>query len=97
LKKDWYVFFEFKYEKKIYKFKKREGVNRIKDLKERIEEIDELRKQIEMNLYFGWNPITDPGRIGEYNPFLKPRPDSRYILKKEQLRKAAFLFYYNKH
>ena len=31
ISKDWYVFFCFKHEGKVYKFKRREGINRIKD------------------------------------------------------------------
>jgi hypothetical protein len=97
LKKDWYVFFEYSQGGKIYKFKKREGVNRVKELTERIEAIKELRKELERNLYFGWNPITDPQRVWRYNPYLTPNTDSPYTTKKEEMRKAAFLRYYNKH
>ncbi len=50
-----------------------------------------------MNLFFGWNPIIDPKRLCDYNPYLTPNTDSQYILKKKKLYDAAFLFFYNKH
>ena len=72
-------------------------MNRIKNLGERIEVIALLRKEIEMNLFFGWNPIIDPKRLCDYNPYLTPKTESPYILKHKKLYDAAFQFFYNKH
>jgi hypothetical protein len=69
------VFFEYKHDGKKYKFKKREGVNRIKDVNERIEDIKALRNELERDLFFGWNPLRDPKRTDIQNPFyLKTNP-----------------------
>jgi hypothetical protein len=75
--KDWYVFFRYKHEGKVYKFKRREGVNRIKDLTERLSAIEDLLYDIKFDLKNGWNPILDPKREKDYNSFrinqLKPK------------------------
>ncbi len=97
LKKDWYVFFQFKHERKTYKFKKRGGVNRIKELEERIEAINSLKNEIDFNLYCGWNPVADPKCLREYNPYATPKPDSAYVLKKRKLYEEACWMFYNKH
>ena len=70
LTKDWYVFFRFKYEGKIYKYKRREGINRIKTLKKRSEAIKQLFDEIKVDLMNGWNPILDPKREKNYNNIL---------------------------
>jgi hypothetical protein len=70
LDKDWYVFFSYKCEGKTYKIKRREGINRIKTLAERIEAADELLESIKQDLKNGWNPKADKKREIDYNPFL---------------------------
>ena len=72
-------------------------MNRIKNLEERIEAIELFRKEIEMNLFFGWNPVIDPKCLCDYNPYLNPKTDSPYIQKQKKLYDEAFLFFYNKH
>lgn len=66
---DWYIFFRFKHEGKVYKYKKREGVNRIKELNERVVAIDKLLEEIAYDLRHGWNPLLDPKRENEYSPY----------------------------
>ena len=75
LLKDWYVFFQFKYEGKIYKYKRRDGVNRIKDLKKKLLAINKLliEIEIEFDLKDGWNPLLDPKRDKTYNKYLDPK------------------------
>lgn len=67
--KDWYIFFRYKHEAKVYKFKRREGVNRIKDLQERLLAIEDLQYDLKFDLKNGWNPILDPKREKDYNPY----------------------------
>lgn len=57
---DWYIFFEYFYTGKWHKRKLREGINRIKDKKQRRKEADVLAEQRHEWLKEGWNPITDP-------------------------------------
>ena len=57
---DWYVFFRFFHLGKWYPVKKRENINRIKNLKERKIEAETLCEARELWLSAGWNPITDP-------------------------------------
>jgi len=64
--KDWYVFFRFKHEDKIYKIKRREGINRIKAFEEREVALLKLKKEIEFDLAHGWNPILDRKRGKDY-------------------------------
>jgi hypothetical protein len=70
------VFFQFTHEGKKYKFKIREGINRIKEIVDRIEEIEKMRGLIELYLMQGWNPILDREVIGEYNPYSTPKPEA---------------------
>jgi hypothetical protein len=93
------VFFEYKHDGKKYKFKKRDGVNRIKNFNERIEDIKALRDELERDLFFGWNPLQDPKRIVlknpyyfKTNPFQKSEPKTAV----ERMSKAEKM-YYNKH
>lgn len=58
--KDWYVFFEFFHAGKWHKRKLREGINRVKDPKQRKIDADGLRAAREAWLKQGWNPIIDP-------------------------------------
>lgn len=69
LSKDWYVFFRFKHEGKIHKFKRREGVNRIKKLDKRLIEIENLLDELKFDLKNGWNPLLDPKRQRNYSPY----------------------------
>ena len=96
LKKDWYVFFEFVHEGKIYKMKKREGVNRFKTVRSRLNAIKALQLTIEGYLEDGWNPIVDPHRKqiqqSAFLRFYNPKKD-KPISKKQ---KQAFEYYYNK-
>jgi hypothetical protein len=68
LSKDWYVFFQYKHQGKVYRFKRREGINRIKNIDDRINAINKLRNEIEYDLSHGWNPIVDKKRELDYNP-----------------------------
>ena len=93
IKKEWYVFFLFKHEGKVYKIKKREGVNRIKKLEERLEAISELQLELKLELKYGWNPITDAKRTTNYlkthlenKPFIQRKTLSRKLPTKEELR-----------
>lgn len=70
LSKDWYVFFRFKNEGKIHSYKRREGINRIKELNNRLFAINILKDEIEFDLKHGWNPIMDPQREIDYSPYL---------------------------
>jgi len=85
LSKCWYVFFRFKYERKIYKYKRREGINRIKELDERLNAIAELLAEIRYDLVHGWNPRLDPKRENDYNPHSYPKATIRH--QKKQLIK----------
>jgi hypothetical protein len=76
--KDWYVFFQYKHEGKVYKFKRRERINRIKYLNEKIQAINELLFEIQFDLKNGWNPIIDPKREFIY---------STVIAKNEKVKK----------
>jgi hypothetical protein len=99
LKKDWYVFFEYTHDGRKYKIKKREGINRIKTLPNRIREIKILRQNIEGYLDLGWNPIIDNNRKVIIAEIL----DKYYFANtsnKRHTKKAvntAFEKYYYKH
>lgn len=58
--KDWYVFFRFWHKAAWHEVKKREGINRIKDRKEKEAAIEALRIAREQWLDMGWNPMLDP-------------------------------------
>lgn len=95
VQKDWYVFFRIRYAGKVYKFKRREGINRIKNLEEKLIAIKQLTIDIAFDLENGWNPIIDPKREKEYNPYR-----NNIILKKEAKKakqKEIFDFYYLKY
>ncbi len=70
LSKDWYEFFRFKHEGKIYRFKRREGINIIKTLRRRLRGSGELLTEIEFDLKHSCNPILDPKRERCYNQYL---------------------------
>ncbi|MFT3825124.1 MAG: tyrosine-type recombinase/integrase [Chitinophagaceae bacterium] len=57
---DWYVYFEFTINGKTYERKKREGINRYKDLGERRKEAEALAEAKKQWLESGWNPVSDP-------------------------------------
>lgn len=61
--KDTYVFFTVKFNGTTKKFKVREGINRIKDKKEKKAEAEALRSSRETWLANGWNPVTDPNFV----------------------------------
>jgi hypothetical protein len=101
LSKDWYVFFRFKHEGKVFKFKRREGVNRIKDLSRKLSAIEELLSEIQYDLKHGWNPLLDPKRENDYNPYLKERtlPTNTNKVKNVTQRKTkreVYNYYLNK-
>lgn len=89
LSKDWYVFFRFKNEGKIHSYKRREGINRIEELNERLSAIEELRDEIEFDLKNGWNPISDPKREIEYSPFLNRLSTTNKDNKKNSTKKQS--------
>jgi hypothetical protein len=70
LSKDWYVLFRFKADGKVHSYKRREGINRIKELNDRLSAIEELREEIAFDLKNGWNPTSDPKRELNYSPYL---------------------------
>jgi hypothetical protein len=85
--KDWYVFFQFKHDGKVHKVKRREGINRLKELQERIEATHELLSEIKSDLKHGWNPFKDPKR--EYN-YLKDHFQTRmYNISKAVKKKPS--------
>jgi hypothetical protein len=85
--KEWYVFFQYKHDGQIHKLKRREGVNRITTLEQRIEAINELLSEIKCDLKYGWNPFTDPKR--EHN-YLKDRFQTRtYNTRKPATKKTS--------
>ncbi len=99
--KDWYIFFRFKYEGKIHKFKRREGINRIKNLGERIVAIENLLAEIEFDLRHGWNPILDPKREFEYNPYFNTKlvqesREKKDLISKSKIKAAIYAKYFNK-
>jgi len=100
LSKDWYVFFRFKNEGKIHKYKRREGINRIMELSARLTAIEELRKEIEFDLQNGWNPVTDPKREIDYNPFLTrispTNKDGSKVKTKKQSKEELYILLFNK-
>lgn len=101
VEKDWYIFFRYKHEGKVYKFKRREGINRIKDLQERLSVIEDLQHELKYDLKNGWNPILDPKREINYNPYLLPSTQEKTIVKKSRTSKKQkhlerVSFYYNK-
>jgi hypothetical protein len=101
LSKDWYIFFRFKYEGKVFKFKRREGINRIKDLNQRLEAVEELLSEVQYDLINGWNPILDPKREVDYNPYLRKRQSIRASksVKNAPVRKTkqdVYNYYFNK-
>lgn len=57
---DWYIYFEFCHNGKWHSFKKREGINRIKNIKHRRKEAEMLAEARLIWLQSGWNPILDP-------------------------------------
>src|ERR1700761_4184785 len=57
---DWYVYFEFFHNGKWHSFKKREGINRIKNVNQRRKEAEMLAEARLIWLQSGWNPILDP-------------------------------------
>lgn len=80
----------------MYKFKRREGINRTKDLRERINVVEELLLEIQFDLKHGWNPVLDPKRENDYNPYIKKKPansKSKYI--KPQARRRTKQDIYN--
>jgi hypothetical protein len=58
--KDWYIYFEFIHNGVKHKCKKREGINLIKDKRERRREANALAEARRLWLVAGWNPVTDP-------------------------------------
>ena len=101
LSKDWYVFFRFKHDGKVYKYKRREGINRIKELEGRLQAIAGLVEEIRYDLMHGWNPISDPKRERNYNPYLvvKAGGANRKRLSgniKASTKRALYNKYFNK-
>jgi hypothetical protein len=101
LTKDWYVFFQFKYHGKIFKFKRREGINRIKNLDGRINALEELLNDLQFDLRHGWNPILDRKREKDYNPYLLPKDvnTSKKTTSNSHKRKTKqeiYNFYFNR-
>lgn len=82
--KDWYVFFCYKSDGKVHKFKKREGINRIKDLAKRTTAIENLLMEIEFDLRHGWDPLNDPKREIDYNPYLHTTEKTTKTAKQHQ-------------
>lgn len=99
--KDWYVFFRFKSQKKIYRYKRREGINRIKSLSDRLKAIQDLRDDISYDLKHGWNPLLDSKRQKYYNLHLihnkPPQPSNAVRASKKQQLEARVYYYLNKH
>lgn len=95
---DRYVFFRFKHEGKEYKYKRREGINRIKNLQERLIAIEELLDEIMFDLHHGWNLILDPKRQLDYNPYLTSELKSvvKQNVTKRQSKIDRINFYLNK-
>jgi hypothetical protein len=79
ISRDWYVFFRFKHNLNIIKVKRREGINRIKDLSQRLIAIEELLYEIQFDLRHGWNPILNPKRENDYNPYLQGKTSKRTV------------------
>lgn len=99
IEKDWYVSFRFKNDGKVHKFKRREGVNRLKNLQERLNAIAELRVEIAFDLKHGWNPILDPKRENDYNPYLYGTKGQRVqstSVRKKPTKEELFNKYYLK-
>lgn len=98
LSKDWYVFFRFKNEGKVHSYKRREGINRIEDLNDRLSAIEELRDDIEFDLICGWNPIKDPKRALEYGPVSPEynRGDRRKEKVKKLTKEDYYLYFLNR-
>jgi len=93
LAKDWYVFFRYKYAGNVYKFKRREGINKIKDLQERLSAVEDLKYELKFDLKNGWNPLDDPKRELDYllptskDHFRSTKNQAKIIIKREiQLR-----------
>jgi len=59
-KSEWFIFFRYYHAGKWHLRKYREGINRIKNLKERKKEAEALREVRTDWLKKGWNPIIDP-------------------------------------
>lgn len=59
-KNDWYIYFTYELNGVKIPVKRRDGINRIKDLKQREIEGQALAKARLTWLQAGWNPITDP-------------------------------------
>lgn len=99
--KDWYVFFRFRAEEKTYKYKRREGINRIKNLKGRLKAIKDLREEISYDLKQGWNPLLDPKRQNYYNLDLAhnktPQSSKAVRITKKQQFEERVNYYFNKH
>ena len=87
--KDWYVFFRFKYEGKVYKFKRREGINRIQELNERLTALHSLYNDICKDLRKGWNPLLDPKREINYTPLPKPKEAKEPAIRLKKLPKRT--------
>ena len=99
LSKDWYVFFRFKADGTIYRYKRREGVNRIKELNARLSAIEDLRAEIAFDLKNGWNPISDPKRELNYNPFLNNvnvKKEPGILKTKKQSKEELYNYYLNR-
>lgn len=58
--KEWYIYFKFYHNGKWHEFKKREGLNRIKNIRQRRKEAELLAEARLIWLQSGWNPVLDP-------------------------------------
>ncbi|MCW3106310.1 MAG: Phage integrase family protein [Segetibacter sp.] len=98
LTKDWYVFFSYKCEGKTYRLKRREGVNRIPDLEERIAAIMALAESIKYDLKHGWNPLADRKREIDYNPFLYTAgsPYKKPVKRINKTKQEIYNYFLNK-
>jgi integrase len=65
--KDWYILIRFFHSGKWHDIKRREGINREKDLKKRREEALALCEARLQWLNDGWNPVTDPKYLFKAN------------------------------
>ena len=95
--KDWYVFFRYKHEGRVYKFKRREGINRIKDPVEKLKALHTLYNELCYDLRHGWNPILDPKREIDYKPNkqMKPKEPIVRTRKLKKMTKAELKQHFN--
>lgn len=98
---EYYVFFSFYHNGQKYDRKLREGINRIKNEKQRIAEAEALAEARHIWLQNGWNPVIDPkfemrNANAAFSSTYYNIPDAlRFAVSKKKLAKKTIRGYQN--